>query len=203
MAPQRWRVAGSVCACWEDRELRKESPCFNSTTQRARGNFNYVASVCRDGTTLAPHREWGRRGAAWHRIAWRRCRTLSQNHKRHSIALLVPFVSKKGTNRGIKCQFNILEKNPKGGPFYVKNFFVSDSAQISCVKSLGHKDFKFWISSKSETKKFFFSKGGTLWCFSRNRDFENQKNVKGPDLWKKKNFFLRFWWNSKFEILMA
>ena len=32
-------------------------------------------------------------------------------------------------------------KNPKGGPFYVKNFFVSDSAQISCVKSLGHKDF--------------------------------------------------------------
>ena len=79
----------------------------------------------------------------------------------------------------------IFEKNPKGGPFYVKKFFVTDSAQISCVKSLGHKDFKFWISSKSETKKFFFSKGGTLWCFSRNRDFENQKNVKGPDLWKK------------------
>ena len=33
-------------------------------------------------------------------------------------------------------------KNPKGGPFYVKKFFVSDSAQISCVKSIGHKDFK-------------------------------------------------------------
>ena len=83
----------------------------------------------------------------------------------------------------------IFEKNPKGGPFYVKKFFVTDSAQISCVKSLGHKDFKFWISSKSETKNFFFSKGGTLWCFSRNRDFENQKNVKGPPL-EKKFFFV-------------
>ena len=64
---------------------------------------------------------------------------------------------------------------------YVKKIFGSDSAQISCVKSLGHKDFKFWVSSKSETKKIF-SKEGTLWCFSRNRDFENQKNV---NLWKK------------------
>ena len=37
--------------------------------------------------------------------------------------------------------FKVL-KNPKGGPFYVKKNFVSDSAQISCVKSLGHKDLK-------------------------------------------------------------
>ena len=48
--------------------------------------------------------------------------TLGQNHKKHSIALLGPFVSKKGPNRGIKCQFDILEKNPKGGPFCVKKF---------------------------------------------------------------------------------
>ena len=66
-------------------------------------------------------------------------RTLGQNHKKHSIALLVPFVSKKGTNRGIKCQFDILEKNPKGGPFYVKKIFISISAQISCVSFQGQK----------------------------------------------------------------
>ena len=73
-----------------------------------------------------------------------RC-TLGQNHKKHSIALLVPFVSKKGTNRGIKCQFDILEKNPKGGPFYVKNFFISDFTQVSCANFLGHKDSKHEI----------------------------------------------------------
>ena len=39
-------------------------------------------------------------------------RTLSQNHKKHSIALLGPFVSKMGPNRGIKCQYDILDKNP-------------------------------------------------------------------------------------------
>ena len=65
--------------------------------------------------------------------------TLGQNHKKHSIALLVPFVSKKGTNRGIICQFDILEKNPKGGPFYVKKIFISVSAQISCVSFQGQK----------------------------------------------------------------
>ena len=37
----------------------------------------------------------------------------------------------------------IILKKPKGGPFYFKKFFVSDSAQISCVKSSGNKDFKF------------------------------------------------------------
>ena len=43
---------------------------------------------------------------------------------------------------------------------------------------------KVWfIAKKLEKKNFkiFFFKGGTLWCFSRNRDFENQKNVKGPE----------------------
>ena len=65
-------------------------------------------------------------------------------------------------------------------PLDLKKIFVSDSAQISCVKSLGHKDFKFWVSSKSETKKFFFSKGGTLWRFS---DFR-KKNFLSPILMK-------------------
>ena len=74
-----------------------------------------------------------------------RRRTQGQNHKKHAIALLVLFVSKKGTNRGIKCQFDILEKNPKGGPFYVKNFFISDFTQVSCANFLGHKDSKHEI----------------------------------------------------------
>ena len=56
-------------------------------------------------------------------------------------------------------------KNPKGGPFYVKKNFVSDSAQISCVKSLGQKDLELWVSSKSETKKFIFPKGGPFDVF--------------------------------------
>ena len=43
-------------------------------------------------------------------------RTLDQNHKKHSIALLGPFVLKKGPNRGIKCQFDILEKKQRGNP---------------------------------------------------------------------------------------
>ena len=45
--------------------------------------------------------------------------------------------------------------NSQGEPFYVKKNFVSDSTQISCLESLGHKDFKIWVSSKSETKIFF------------------------------------------------
>ena len=64
-----------------------------------------------------------------------RRRTLGQNHKKHSIALLDPFVSKKGPNRGIKCQFDILEKNPKRGPSYVQKIFIFVSSQISCVSS--------------------------------------------------------------------
>ena len=131
----------------------------------------------------------------------------------------------------------------------VKKIFGSDSAQISCVKSLGHKDFKFWVSSKSETKKKNFSKGPDLWRFSDFQSLDFLKNIKGSPLWKKKiflspilmkfkiwnpyglgisnfefhqnrrqkffltsktwvfdfkkNFCLWFWWNSKFEILMA
>ena len=121
----------------------------------------------------------------------------------------------------------------------VKKFFVSDSAQISCVKSLGHKDFKFWVSSKSETKNFFFPKGGPfdvflifekkiflspilmkfkIWNpyglgishmkFEQNRRQKNFWHRRVPPLefskkfWKK-FFCLRFWWNSKFEILIA
>ena len=81
-------------------------------------------------------------------------------------------------------------KNPKGGPFYVKKFFVSDSAQISCVKSLGHKDFKFCISSKSETKIFFFRKSEKRQRvpplekkFFFVSDFDETQNLKS--LWPK------------------
>ena len=35
-----------------------------------------------------------------------------------------------------------------------KNIFVSDFDESQNLKSLGHKDFKIWISSKSETKNF-------------------------------------------------
>ena len=85
----------------------------------------------------------------------------------------------------------------------VKKIFGSDSAQISCVKSLGHKDFKFWVSSKSETKKkIFFQRSGplTFFWFSKSRFLEKHQRV--PPL-EKKIFCLRFWWNSKFVILMA
>ena len=74
----------------------------------------------------------------------------------------------------------IFEKNPKGGPFYVKKFFVMDFAQISCVKSLGHKDFKFWISSKSETKIFFFPKGGPFDVFQEIETLKIRKTSKVP-----------------------
>ena len=93
-------------------------------------------------------------GAAW-RGTWCRCPlrcTLGQNNKKHSIALLSPFVSKQGPNRGIKCQFDVLEKIPKGGPFYVENFFISDFTQVSCANFLGHKDSKHEIWAKLETK---------------------------------------------------
>ena len=55
--------------------------------------------------------------------------------------------------------FLIFKKSSKG-PLNQKKFFVSDSTQILCVKSLGQKDCIFWISSKSETKNFFISFGG-------------------------------------------
>ena len=135
----------------------------------------------------------------------------------------------------------------------VKKIFGSDSAQISCVKSLGHKDFKFWVSSKSEKKKFFFSKGtfdvflifkvSISWKTSKGPPFGKKNNFLSPILMKfkiwnpyglgishmkfeqnrwqkifwhrrvppldfsrkfwKKFFCLRFWQNSKFEILIA
>ena len=76
-------------------------------------------------------------------ISW--WHTLSQNHKKHSIALLGPFVLKKGPNRGMKCQFDILEKNSNGGPFYVENFFISDFTQVSSANFLGYKNSKHEI----------------------------------------------------------
>ena len=66
------------------------------------------------------------------------------------------------------------KNNQRVPPLNRKKIFVSDSTQISCVKSLGHKDCMFWISSKSETKIFFIFKGGTLWCFSDFRSLDTQ-----------------------------
>ena len=52
-------------------------------------------------------------------------------------------------------QLDVLEGfRPHRSTFYVKKNFVSDSAQISCVKSLGQKDLELLVSSKSETKIF-------------------------------------------------
>ena len=45
-----------------------------------------------------------------------------------------------------------LKKNPKGGPFYVKNFFISDFTQVSSSNFLGHEDSKHKIWAKLETK---------------------------------------------------
>ena len=67
-----------------------------------------------------------------------------------------------------------------------KKFFVSDSAQTSCVKSLGHKDFKFWISSKSETKFFFFQRGDPLMFFKKSRFWKSEKRQRSPILMKLK-----------------
>ena len=67
--------------------------------------------------------------------------------------------------------FWISWKIQRGDPS-MKNFFqkifISDFAQIFSVKSFGHKDFKFWVSLKSETKIFwdkFFIEGSPLWIF--------------------------------------
>ena len=49
-------------------------------------------------------------------------RTLGQNQKKHSIALLGSFVLKKGPNRGMKCQFDILEKTQTADPSMSKIF---------------------------------------------------------------------------------
>ena len=80
-----------------------------------------------------------------------------------------PFVLKKGPNRGIKCQFDILEKNPKGGPFYVENFSISDFTQVSCANFLGHKDTKHEIGENGD-KQFFDLEVSPFWYFS---DFQN------------------------------
>ena len=122
----------------------------------------------------------------------RPCHTLGQNHKKHSIALLVPFVSKKGTNRGIKCQFDILEKNPKGGPFYVKKIFISISAQISCVSFQGQKHSTCKIWAKSETKNVFDIEESPLWIFLKIRILKIRKISKEGPFYIKKFFVSDF-----------
>ena len=76
-----------------------------------------------------------------------------------------------------------IRKTPKGPPLKMKKNFVSDFDEIQNMQSLWPKDFTHKIWVESETKIFFWFKGGTLWWF-----FENQKNTKGSPLWKKKNF---------------
>ena len=62
-------------------------------------------------------------------------------------------------------------KIQRGDPsikIFFQKIFISDFAQIFSVKSFGYKDFKFWISLKSETKNFwdkFFIEGSPLWIF--------------------------------------
>ena len=73
-------------------------------------------------------------------------RTLGQNHKKLSKALLGPFVLKKGANRGIKCQFDILEKNLEGDPSMVKNssppFLLKLHVSVPKGKSILHAKFE-------------------------------------------------------------
>ena len=76
------------------------------------------------------------------------------------------------------------EKHQRVPPLKMKKIFVSDFDEIQNMQSLWPKDFTHKIWVESETKIFFWFKGGTLWWF-----FENQKNTKGSPLWKKK-FFL-------------
>ena len=75
------------------------------------------------------------------------------------------------------------EKHQRVPPLKMKKIFVSDFDEIQNMQSLWPKDFTQEIWVESETKIFFRFKGGTLWLF-----FENQKNIKGSPLWKKKIF---------------
>ena len=88
------------------------------------------------------------------------------------------------------------EKHQRVPPLKMKKIFVSDFDEIQNMQSLWPKDFTHKIWVESETKIFFWFKGGTLWWF-----FENQKNTKGSPLWKKKIFCLRFHSNFMCEIL--
>ena len=47
-----------------------------------------------------------------------------------------------------------LLKNPKGGPFYVKKFFISDFDETWNLTSLDPKNFTHEIWAKSEMKIF-------------------------------------------------
>ena len=89
------------------------------------------------------------------------------------------------------------KNNQRVPPLNRKKIFVSDSTQIFFVKSLGHKDCMFRISSKSETN-FFFPKGGPFGIF-----LIFKKSSKGPPFESEKNFCLRFHSNFMCEILRS
>ena len=59
-----------------------------------------------------------------------------------------------------------LLKNPKGGPFYVKKFFISDFDETQNLIYLGPKNSTHEIWAKSETKNFLTEKGPPFGFFS-------------------------------------
>ena len=99
-----------------------------------------------------------------------------------------PFLSVK-VDQDLDIETLKISKHQRVPPLKMRKIFVSDFTQILCVEPLDHKDFKFWISSKSETK-IFFSIGGTLWCFSDFQSLNFLKNIKGS--FGKKNFVSDF-----------
>ena len=114
-------------------------------------------------------------------------------------------------------------------PLDLKKLFVSDFDESQNSKSLWPKDSPREVWEESETKKFFGVEGSPLWTskkfssrilmklkiwnpydprihhrkFERNRKQKIFLVQKGPPFGPQKNFGLRFWWNSKFEILMT
>ena len=125
-------------------------------------------------------------------------KSFAQNSKSNPTMISYQKISKFYHTLRKSWQLNVSEGfGPHRSPFYVKKIFISDSAQISCVKSLGHKDLKSWVSSKSETKKFFFQRGDPLMFFWFFKSQFPEKS-KGGTLLRQKFFCLRFWWNSRF-----
>ena len=88
-------------------------------------------------------------------MAWVPWHTLGQNHKKHSIALLGPFVSKKGPNRGIKFNLISLKKIQRGDPSMSKKFsspfLLKFHVSVSKDKSILHAKFE-----QNQRQKFLY-----------------------------------------------
>ena len=72
--------------------------------------------------------------------------------KKHLIALLGCFVSKKRPNRGIKCQFDIVEKIQRGDPSMSKKFssLFPLKFHVSFLKGISILDAKFEQNHKQK-----------------------------------------------------